>query len=46
VSVGGAFALVVYGAACDAAQELMAQGTYGFAEGSSAGAKARAAFSA
>jgi hypothetical protein len=46
MSVGGAFTLVVYGAACDAAQELLAQGTCGFAERSSAGAKARAAFSA
>ncbi len=46
VSVGGAFAFVAYGAALEAARELMAQGTYGFAERSAAGGKAaRAAFS-
>jgi 2-methylisocitrate lyase-like PEP mutase family enzyme len=47
VSVGGAFAFAAYAAALDAAQELMADGTYGFAERSSAGARAmRAAFTA
>jgi hypothetical protein len=30
ISVGGAFTFVVYGAAFDAAQELIAQGRYGF----------------
>jgi 2-methylisocitrate lyase-like PEP mutase family enzyme len=47
VSVGGAFAFVAYGAAADAARELIGEGTYGFAERSAAGARAtRAAFGA
>jgi 2-methylisocitrate lyase-like PEP mutase family enzyme len=47
VSVGGAFAFVAYGAALDAAHELLGEGTYAFVERSAVGAKAaRAAFSA
>jgi 2-methylisocitrate lyase-like PEP mutase family enzyme len=46
VSVGGAFAFVAYGAALEAAQELLDEGTYGYAERSAVGSKAaRAAFS-
>jgi 2-methylisocitrate lyase-like PEP mutase family enzyme len=45
VSVGGSFALAAYGAAVNAARELLDEGTYGFGELSTAGAKAvRAAF--
>jgi 2-methylisocitrate lyase-like PEP mutase family enzyme len=45
VSVGGAFAFAAYGAAVDAASELLSDGTYGFSEVSAAGSKAtRAAF--
>jgi 2-methylisocitrate lyase-like PEP mutase family enzyme len=45
ISVGGGFAFAAYGAALDAGRELLSQGTYGFTELSSAGAKAaRAAF--
>jgi 2-methylisocitrate lyase-like PEP mutase family enzyme len=46
VSVGGAFALAAYGAAANAAQELLSDGTYAFTDLSAAGARAaRAAFS-
>lgn len=45
VSVGGAFAFAAFGAAVEAARELLEEGTYGFAARSAAGAKAvRAAF--
>ena len=45
VSVGGGFAFAAYGAAVQAASELMGAGTYGFTELSSAGANAaKAAF--
>jgi 2-methylisocitrate lyase-like PEP mutase family enzyme len=45
VSVGGSFALAAYGAAVNAARELLDEGTYGFGELSTVGAKAvRAAF--
>ena len=45
VSVGGAFAFAAYGAAVEAARELLDAGTYGFSAGSAVGAKAtRAAF--
>jgi 2-methylisocitrate lyase-like PEP mutase family enzyme len=45
VSVGGAFAFAAFGAAVSAATELLTEGTYGFTELASAGAKAaRAAF--
>ncbi len=45
VSVGGGFAFAAFGAAARAATELLTEGTYGFTELSSAGAKAaRAAF--
>jgi len=45
ISVGGGFAFVAYGAAVDAARELLDEGTYGFTERSAAGARAvRAAF--
>ncbi len=40
VSVGGAFAFAAYGAAVNAAGELLNEGTYGFLELSAAGAKA------
>jgi 2-methylisocitrate lyase-like PEP mutase family enzyme len=40
VSVGGGFAFVAYGAALQAASELLDDGTYGFTELSAAGAKA------
>jgi 2-methylisocitrate lyase-like PEP mutase family enzyme len=40
VSVGGAFAFAAYGAAAEAARELREQGTYGFAAGARAGARA------
>ena len=40
VSVGGAFAFAAYGTALEAARELRKDGTYGFAERSSAGARA------
>jgi 2-methylisocitrate lyase-like PEP mutase family enzyme len=47
VSVGGAFAFAAYGAALEAASELLALGTYGFTERAGAGATAaRAAFAA
>jgi 2-methylisocitrate lyase-like PEP mutase family enzyme len=46
VSVGGAFAFAALGAAANAAQELLSEGTYGFTELATAGARAaRAAFS-
>ena len=45
ISVGGGFAFVGYGAALQAAGELLGNGTYGFTELSAAGAKAaRTAF--
>jgi 2-methylisocitrate lyase-like PEP mutase family enzyme len=45
VSVGGAFAFAAYGAAVQAARELLSVGTYGFGELSAVGATAaRAAF--
>jgi 2-methylisocitrate lyase-like PEP mutase family enzyme len=45
ISVGGGFAFAAYGAAVQAASELMSHGTYGFTELSSAGANAaKAAF--
>jgi 2-methylisocitrate lyase-like PEP mutase family enzyme len=45
VSVGGAFAFAAYGAAVEAANELLRDGTYGFSEMSAVGAQAvRAAF--
>jgi 2-methylisocitrate lyase-like PEP mutase family enzyme len=45
VSVGGAFAFAAYGAAVQAAGELLRDGTYGFSEMSAVGGKAaRAAF--
>jgi 2-methylisocitrate lyase-like PEP mutase family enzyme len=45
ISVGGGFAFAAYGAAVEAASELLGEGTYGFTELSSAGAQvARAAF--
>ena len=45
VSVGGSFALAAYGAAVNAARELLEQGTYTFAELSVTGAEAvRGAF--
>ncbi len=45
VSVGGGLAFAAYGAAVDAARELLDQGTYGFTERSAAGVRAvRAAF--
>jgi 2-methylisocitrate lyase-like PEP mutase family enzyme len=45
ISVGGGFAFAAYGAAVDAARELLDEGTYGFTERSAAGARAvRAAF--
>ncbi len=45
ISVGGGFAFAAYGAALQAARELMSDGTYRFTELSSAGAKAaRTAF--
>jgi 2-methylisocitrate lyase-like PEP mutase family enzyme len=45
VSVGGAFAFAALGAVVEAADELLAQGTYGFWERARVGAKsARAAF--
>lgn len=40
ISVGGGFAFAAYGAALRAASELISEGTYGFAELSSAGASA------
>jgi 2-methylisocitrate lyase-like PEP mutase family enzyme len=40
ISVGGAFAFAAYGAAAKAADELLSEGTYGFMDLSSAGAKA------
>jgi 2-methylisocitrate lyase-like PEP mutase family enzyme len=46
VSVGGAFAFAAYGAAIEAAQELLDEGTYAYAARSAIGSKAvRAAFS-
>ena len=46
ISVGGAFAFAAIGAVVSAATELREQGTYGFREGSAAGAAAaRRAFS-
>ncbi len=45
ISVGGAFAFAAYGAAIDAASELLSEGTYGFMELSATGSRAaRAAF--
>jgi 2-methylisocitrate lyase-like PEP mutase family enzyme len=45
ISVGGGFAFAAYGAALQGASELISDGTYGFADLSSAGAKAaRTAF--
>ena len=45
VSVGGGFAFTAYGAAVEAARELLTDGTYGFSEMVAVGAKAaRAAF--
>jgi 2-methylisocitrate lyase-like PEP mutase family enzyme len=45
VSVGGHFAFAALGAVAEAAREFLEHGTYGFAEGSAAGARAvRAAF--
>jgi len=45
ISVGGGFAFAAYGAAVQAANELLGEGTYGFTECSAAGAKAvRSAF--
>jgi 2-methylisocitrate lyase-like PEP mutase family enzyme len=45
VSVGGSFALAAYGAAVQAARELLDEGTYGFGELSTVGGNAvRAAF--
>jgi 2-methylisocitrate lyase-like PEP mutase family enzyme len=45
ISVGGSFAFAAYGAALQAASELLGDGTYGFTELSAAGAKAvRSAF--
>jgi 2-methylisocitrate lyase-like PEP mutase family enzyme len=45
VSVGGAFAFAAFGAAVNAATELLTKGTYGFTELSAVGSKAaRAAF--
>ena len=45
VSVGGGFAFAAYGAAVEAARELLTDGTYGFSEMVAVGAKAaRAAF--
>jgi 2-methylisocitrate lyase-like PEP mutase family enzyme len=45
ISVGGAFAFTAYAGALDAARELLDDGTYGFTERSTTGAKAaRAAF--
>lgn len=47
ISVGGSFAFAAYGAAFQSASELMRDGTYGFADLSSIGAKAtRTAFAA
>jgi 2-methylisocitrate lyase-like PEP mutase family enzyme len=47
VSVGGGFAFAAYGAAVEAAGELLNEGTYSFTELSAAGAKAaRTAFAA
>jgi 2-methylisocitrate lyase-like PEP mutase family enzyme len=46
ISVGGAFAFAALGAVVSAATELREQGTYGFRDGSAAGAAAaRRAFS-
>jgi len=45
VSVGGGFAFAAYGAAVDAARELLDEGSYGFTERSATGVRAvRAAF--
>jgi 2-methylisocitrate lyase-like PEP mutase family enzyme len=45
VSVGGAFAFAAFGAAVNAAKELLTEGTYGFTELAAVGGKAaRAAF--
>jgi len=45
ISVGGSFAFAAYGAALQAASELISNGTYSFTDLSAAGAKAaRAAF--
>jgi 2-methylisocitrate lyase-like PEP mutase family enzyme len=45
VSVGGAFAMAAYGAAVEAANELLNDGTYGYSELAAVGGKAaRAAF--
>jgi 2-methylisocitrate lyase-like PEP mutase family enzyme len=45
ISVGGGFAFAAYGAAVDAARELLDEGTYGFTELSAPGAQAaRTAF--
>jgi 2-methylisocitrate lyase-like PEP mutase family enzyme len=45
ISVGGGFAFAAYGAALQAASELLSDGTYGFTELSAAGAQAvRSAF--
>ena len=45
ISVGGGFAFAAYGAAVQAGSELLREGTYGFTELSSAGARAaRSAF--
>jgi 2-methylisocitrate lyase-like PEP mutase family enzyme len=45
ISVGGGFAFAAYGAAVEAARELLDEGTYGFTERSAAGARAvRSAF--
>ncbi len=40
ISVGGSFAYAAYGAAVEAARELLSEGTYDFTERSAAGAKA------
>ena len=40
ISVGGGFAFAAYGAALQAASELMSHGTYSFTDLSTAGAKA------
>jgi len=40
ISVGGAFAFAALAALCDAAEELRANGTYGYLERAAAGAKA------
>lgn len=44
ISVGGAFALVAYGALATAARELLDEGTYGFLDGARAAGALRGAF--